>query len=520
MVPPAEQNEPGYHTSRSTSRTVGPGVTYDFTTIQEAIDAAVDGDTIIVAAGTYTDDIWDSSLIGPERYRIKKSVTLLGAQAGNDPAGSKNRGGETILVRTNGLPYSLYASDITIDGFMFGSSDPNTGGRLIISDEADNAIIRNCIIQNAPDSWAGHGVYIYPGAENALIEYNTFYKTAWEAIASLQVSGAVISHNHIDTCGIKGDIHAIQMMGHAGSNNVIAYNHISGMTNSNAIQYWGGPGATISHNVIDGGNTMFDGIWLDTDDSTVSHNQISDTIYAGISVRGGCTGATVTYNELSGCGTGIETQVGATGASVNYNNIEGNSFGVRNNDPDILLDATHNWWGHPGGPRRPAGNSGQISGPKAADQVSENVLYHPWLNGANSVSNIALDQAATASATYLSYLATRAVDGDYNTSWIADGYPPQWIEIDLGKGSSVVGLRLLPDQTRAGLTTHVVMFSDDGGVVGDYTLTGVTEAKQWVEAWFDAPFRGVRTVRVTTEVLTLPHLSWVAWYEIEVYGWQ
>ena len=206
---------------------------------------------------------------------------------------------------------------------------------------------------------------------------------------------------------------------------------------------------------------------------------------------------------------------------IRYSSLTDNIIvAVENLDSETPIDATYNWWGHPGGPRRPAGNSGKISGPKAADQVSENVLYHPWLSGANSVSNIALNQTATASATYLSYTAIRAVDGNYNTSWIADGYPPQWIEIDLGKGSSVVGLRLLPDQTRAGLTTHVVMFSNDGGVIGYYTFTGVTEAKQWVEAWFDAPFRGVRTVRVTTEDATLPPLSWVAWFEIEVYGWQ
>ncbi len=349
-----------------------PSGWYDGThlhTISGGIVAVDPGGTVHVAAGTYTDDIWDGS-----SYRITKSITLLGAQAGNDPAGSTDREGESILVRTNGLPYSLYASDITIDGFMIGSSTPNTGGRLIIADNADRVTIKNCIIQNTPTTSSGHGVYIYPGAENALIEYNTFYNTAWEAIASWQVSGAVISHNYIDSCGAKGGIHAIQMMGHAGSNNVIAYNHISGMTNSNAIQYWGGPGATISHNVIDGENTMYDGIWLDAaaDDSTVSHNQVSDTIYAGINVRGGCTDATVTYNDVSGCGTGIETHVGATGALVNYNSIAGNSWGVRNYDSGTL-DAEKNWWGDCSGPT----HSGNPDG--TGDAVSAHVHYEPWL---------------------------------------------------------------------------------------------------------------------------------------------
>jgi parallel beta-helix repeat protein len=350
----------------------------DYLTIQAAINAASDGDTINVAAGTYTNDIWDSLLGTPAGYRITKSITLLGAQAGNDPAGSTDRGGESILVRTNGLPYSLYASDITIDGFMIGSSDPNTGGRLIISDVADNAIIKNCIIQNAPDKWAGHGVYIYPGAENALVEYNTFYNTAWEAIASWQVSNAVISHNYISSSGQ----HAIQMMGHAGSNNEITYNHISGIVGKNAIQYWGGPGAIISHNVIDGGNTMFDGIWLDTaaDGSTVSNNQVFDTVYAGINVRGGCTNATVTYNDVSGCGTGIDVVGTVTGIGINFNGIYGNLMGVANYYSNDVIDATNNWWGHASGPSGEAGrtsNKGKVIG--KGDAVSANVDWDSWL---------------------------------------------------------------------------------------------------------------------------------------------
>ena len=343
--------------------------------IRDAINDATAGDTINVAAGTYINDIWDSSLGTPAGYRITKSITLLGAQAGNDPAGSTDRGGETILVRTNGLPYSLYAPNITIDGFMFGSSGADTGGRLIISDVADNAIIRNCIIQNTPSLSSGHGVYIYSGADNALVEYNTFYKTAWEAVASWQVSGAVISHNHIDTCGIKGGIHAIQMMGHAGSNNVITYNHISGMTNSNAIQYWGGPGVTISYNVIVGGDTMYDGIWLDkdADGSTVSDNQISDTIYAGINIRGDCTNAFVTLNDISGCGTGVDVVGTITGTVINFNVISGNDMGVANYYSTDTVNAIYNWWGDCSGPTH-AGNPDGIG-----DAVSSNVDYDPWL---------------------------------------------------------------------------------------------------------------------------------------------
>ncbi len=357
-----------------------PGAYY---TINEALAVAVDDDTIIVHEGTYTDDIWVSSLGTPAGYRITKSVTLLGAQAGIDPAGStaERVGGESILIRTNGLPYSLFAPNITIDGFMFGSSSPNTGGRLIISDIADNTIIRNCIIQNAPDLWAGHGVYIYQGADNALVEYNTFYKTAWEAIASTGASNATITHNHISASGQ----HAIQWMNHAGSNNEISYNHISGIVGKNAIQYWGGPGATISHNVIDGGNTMLDGIWLDAvaDNSTVSYNQISNTINAGINVRGGCTDAAITDNNISGCGTGVDVVGSITGTVINFNTISGNGMGVSNYYTNEPVDATLNWWGDVSGPYHPTSwwyeGALEITNPDGlGDAVTDHVLYIPW----------------------------------------------------------------------------------------------------------------------------------------------
>lgn len=92
-------------------------------------------------------------------------------------------------------------------------------------------------------------------------------------------------------------------------------------------------------------------------------------------------------NELSGNTVGLLLEGGdfgepdATGFSLHYNNIEGNDeFGVLNAGEGIL-DATNNWWGHPGGPQRPVGND-RFRGPRGADRVSENVEFQPWLNDA------------------------------------------------------------------------------------------------------------------------------------------
>ena len=173
----------------------------NYTTIRAAITAASDGDTIIVAAGTYHDDLSNSSG-GIHDYRIEKSITLLGAQAGIATDGSTDRGGETILTSSLGLPYSITAPNVIMDGFMIGNSNANTGGRVIFGPDADGSALVNCIIQNTPSGSSGHGICVYPDATGILIENNTIYNTSWEGI---RLDGeAIVSGNTITNISNKG----------------------------------------------------------------------------------------------------------------------------------------------------------------------------------------------------------------------------------------------------------------------------------------------------------------------------
>lgn len=203
------------------------------------------------------------------------------------------------------------------------------------------------------------------------------------------------------------------MMGHTGSNNEISYNHISGIADKNAIQYWGGSGAIITNNVIDGGNTMYDGIWLDAaaDGSTVSNNQISDTIYAGINVRADCTNAVITYNDISGCGTGVDVVGTVTGTVINFNEIYGNGMGVANYYSTDTVDAKYNWWGDVSGPYDPLDADGlnQLNPGGLGNPVTEYVLYDPWIGQSGMVTGggwIISPVGAYAADTNLSGMAT------------------------------------------------------------------------------------------------------------------
>ena len=83
----------------------------DYTTIQAAVDAAATGDTISVAAGTYTGNV-----------TIGKAVTLEGAKAGV-PAGP----GASPAGRSTASPYT---GESVVDGEL--RIDPVSPGTVVI----------------------------------------------------------------------------------------------------------------------------------------------------------------------------------------------------------------------------------------------------------------------------------------------------------------------------------------------------------------------------------------------------
>lgn len=137
-------------------------------TIQAAVTAAIDGDTINVAAGTYD-----------EIVNISKSITLRGANAGIHPAVGAHateavgaRGPETILSHSG--PYALgpTANNITVDGFKFTGG----GGQIIRSNvDANSFHLTNNIFTN-PTKAVTQGVIQFGGGSHTdlLVDYNLF----------------------------------------------------------------------------------------------------------------------------------------------------------------------------------------------------------------------------------------------------------------------------------------------------------------------------------------------------------
>lgn len=85
----------------------------------------------------------------------------------------------------------------------------------------------------------------------------------------------------------------------------------------------------------------------------------------------GSAAPSIIYNEFTNGSPAILAEDNAT-PEIHYNSFNPNRFGV-NNTGSRIVDATYNWWGDPTGP-------GPV-GPGNGANVSENVIYEPWLGG-------------------------------------------------------------------------------------------------------------------------------------------
>ena len=225
---------------------VGGGGSGNYTTIQSAVNAATNGDTIYVYAGTYNENII-----------VDKTITLIGEDRnvttikGNNlnatieiTGGSINLRGFTI--KNDGSQDGIYTATSvhTMTDDIFTST--SRGIHLYYSSE--NTITGSLFYDNTRS-----GVYMDVGQNNTISD-NEFYNNTDEALYLTGCGTSYIERNSIHNNG-KG-IHALEATGNIIRNNVIESNaygiHFAGM------------------------------ITVHSNFNTISHNRINDNTICGI----------------------------------------------------------------------------------------------------------------------------------------------------------------------------------------------------------------------------------------------
>ncbi len=314
-------------------------VPVDYPTIQAAINAASDGDTIIVAAGSYKENVV-----------INKSLTLQGTRAGVD---ARNRSGaETIINPGGGTGIKISTANrtpntcvVVIDGLTvqnvqhgITTPDPIMAAEITVKNvrvlNSNNYSISLTFTLKATVEYcyvAGADVAINAGALDPFPPTVATFRNNEAVNAAFGITG------YLKESLIEGNL--IRDYTKAGSgisgtllNTHVRNNTVRGYTKGAGISFGGHYARPLSQNV------------------TVAHNNF-------------------TQNNLGVYAFPSQTTI--SGITVNFNNIAGNSWHGVLNEGGQTLDATKNWWGSASGP------SG--IGPGGGDAISTKVLYLPWL---------------------------------------------------------------------------------------------------------------------------------------------
>ncbi len=122
---------------------------------------------------------------------------------------------------------------------------------------------------------------------------------------------------------------------------------------------------------------------------------------------------------------------------------------------------------------------------------------------------------ATASQSLPDHPAVDALDGSTDTWWSAGSGPEQWIQVDLGRPTTVSRIRLVISQYPEGDTDHQVWAGPNPNeLILVHEFKGRTKDLGVLEFVPPTPLKAVQYVRIVTSESP----SWVAWREIEISG--
>lgn len=319
-----------------------------YTTIQAAIDAATAGDTIRVAAGSYT-----------EAVVINKAIDLRGANYNVSPRGVRRP--ESKIDKNDGNTlFKVYADGVSINGF-----------------EMTSPLANNCISHDNATSGRSNLSYTH----NWIHDIGTANPRSGTTYAIHYVSRAYPAHdiliadNRIENVGNsanssdKANNSAGIYFGDSASTSTIAGLVIERNTVSNIAAKLGWSGK-IAWGIIIGTQAQVQG-------AIISNNEVSQInggTARGIALEGNTPNALVISNKISDVkqAVRIENNNGAASTTLSLNSFERVTDGISNTATGTVT-AGQNWWGNLTGPKITSNPGGTGS------TASTKVNFSPWL---------------------------------------------------------------------------------------------------------------------------------------------
>ncbi|MFC1889669.1 MopE-related protein [Thermodesulfobacteriota bacterium] len=314
----------------------------DYPTIQDGINAAVNGDVILVAPDTYIENI---NFMG-------KAITVLGEEGADATVIDGNQAGSVVSF-VNGETQSAILEDFTITN---GTGTNDKGGG-IYCENYSSPTIKNCIISNNSAAYQGGGINCYNRSSATITNCKIFGNNAGKGggiccnWSSPTIVRCTISGNNDDDSG--GGIYCEG----AESSPMITNCIISG--NSTALYGGGicssfGSSPTITNCTISDNSSgaKGGGIVANNSSSAIVINSIlwGNSAPEGTQIWIGFTFAhstfTVSYSDVqdvvNGEGWGIHVETGCTlnwlGGNINTNPffLGGGNYYLRDELPDYV----------------------------------------------------------------------------------------------------------------------------------------------------------------------------------------
>jgi parallel beta-helix repeat protein len=490
----------------------------DHPTIQEAINAANDGDTIFVRNGTYYENVVVNkpvSVVGENGiittidgngtgnvltvstdyvnisgFTIKGSGTNYispfdGGDSGIELDGVTNCAISDCIIIENCLGIFLNLSDHNIlennichsnskDGIYLRLSNNNiidanicnlNGGHAGIYLNPSNS--NNLIMNNLCDSNADHGIKLQEFSNNNLLKNNTCTNN-WNAGIFLRSSNNNMLNSNI--CYANKNNPGIILHYHNNNNNLI-----NNICNSN-----------------DGGI----GLQLSSNNNMLINNTCLENRGSGIGIDGSANNNTITGNTCSLNGEDPHGTAGiyfedssynnifnntismnwrgifimgenSTGYTINQNNIERNvEWGLMNEAP-TEVNATLNWWGSPYGPE--VCQFVEETDAEDPEEIRGNISYEPWLTEPNkfvksfsdiAITNISLYRTVVSNKTLTSINVTAANQGD----------TAETFTVTLYCNSTAIGTQAIAVNNGSSATLNF-SWNTTGLPLGNYTIT-------------------------------------------------